>query len=162
MNAAVEVYSLLVPLTEGRLLLPRSCVAEVVGYQAPTPTEGAPSWYLGLINWNGRTIPLVSFEAACGLRVPPVTNKSRVVITLALSGRLESGYLGVVCQGFPQLVRVSEAVIQPDHTRVYAERLPIICQVKMQNETPVIPDLEMLETLVAQESIAVSVVHRSS
>ena len=27
-----EIYSLLVPLTEGRLIIPRSCVAEVIGF----------------------------------------------------------------------------------------------------------------------------------
>jgi hypothetical protein len=28
-----EIYSLLVPLLDGRLIIPRSCVAEVVGFQ---------------------------------------------------------------------------------------------------------------------------------
>ena len=52
------------PLTGERLLVPRGCVAEVVGYQTPQEMTGAPPWYLGVIGWNGRKVPLVSFEGA--------------------------------------------------------------------------------------------------
>ena len=30
-----EIYSLLVPLVDGRLIVPRACVAEVIGFQPP-------------------------------------------------------------------------------------------------------------------------------
>ena len=54
-----EIYCLLVPLADDRLLVPRSCVTEVINYQAPTPMDGAPPWYLGTIAWGGRRVPLV-------------------------------------------------------------------------------------------------------
>ena len=53
-----EIYGLLVPLNGERLLVPRGCVAEVVGYQPPQEMTGAPPWYLGVIGWNGRKVPL--------------------------------------------------------------------------------------------------------
>jgi len=37
---AGEIYSLLVPLATGRLLVPRACVAEITGYQAPASMAG--------------------------------------------------------------------------------------------------------------------------
>ena len=37
-----EIYSLLVPLVDGRLIIPRACVAEVVGFQTPAEMTGAP------------------------------------------------------------------------------------------------------------------------
>jgi chemosensory pili system protein ChpC len=49
-----EIYSLLVPLLDGRLIIPRSCVAEVVGFQTPSDMPGAPPWYLGMFGWSGR------------------------------------------------------------------------------------------------------------
>ena len=52
-----EIYGLMVPLDKERLLVPRGCVAEVVGYQTPQEMTGAPPWHLGVINWNGRRIP---------------------------------------------------------------------------------------------------------
>ena len=60
-----EIYSLLVPLLDGRLIIPRSCVAEVVGFQQPSEMPGAPPWYLGMFGWNNRQIPLISFEGTC-------------------------------------------------------------------------------------------------
>ena len=62
-----ELYSLLVPLNQERLILPRACVAEVVRY-APLPVdEAAPAWFKGAIAWNGRQVPVISFEELAGL-----------------------------------------------------------------------------------------------
>ena len=61
---ADELYSLLVPLADERLIVPRACVAEVVRYSAPQQEAGAHSWMLGTTNWNGRALPIVSFEGA--------------------------------------------------------------------------------------------------
>ena len=51
-----EIYGLMVPLDKEQLLVPRGCVAEVVGYQTPQEMTGAPPWYLGVITWNGRKV----------------------------------------------------------------------------------------------------------
>jgi chemosensory pili system protein ChpC len=147
-----EVYSLLIPLADSRLLVPRACVAEVIGYQLPAPMERAPSWYLGVVNWNARTVPLVSFEGACGLMIPPASGRSRIVVFHALAGRAESGFISIVSQGFPQLVRVSNDVVRPDNSRSFPDRIPVLCQVRMLNESPLIPDLERLESLIADET----------
>ncbi|HEX4023861.1 MAG TPA: chemotaxis protein CheW [Steroidobacteraceae bacterium] len=147
-----EVYSLLIPLADARMLVPRACVAEVIGYQVPAPMEGAPPWYLGLVNWNARSLPLVSFEGACGLPIPPASARSRIVVFHALAGRLEAGYVAIVSQGFPQLVRVSSDVVRPDSSHSFPERSPVLCQVRMLNEVPLVPDLERLEAMVAEET----------
>lgn len=147
-----EVYSLLIPLADARVLVPRACVAEVIGYQAPTPVEAAPPWYLGIVNWNARNLPLVSFEGTCGMAVPPASSRSRIVVFHALLGRLEAGYLAIVSQGFPQLVRVGSDVVRPDTSRSFSERMPVVCQVRLLNETPWVPDLERLEMMVAEET----------
>lgn len=149
-----EIYSLLVPLADGRLIVPRACVAEVIGFQTPSEMPGAPPWYLGTFAWNGRHVPLVSFEGACGNEIPQASGRSRVVIFHAIGSRLEGGHFGLVSQGFPQLVRVSSDVVRPDSTRTFPERSPILCQIRMVNETPWIPDLERLEDMIADETRA--------
>ena len=55
-------------------------------------------------------------------------------------------------QGFPQLVRVSPQVIAADGSRAFPERSPVLCQVRMVNELPLIPDLERLEEMIADET----------
>ena len=49
-------------------------------------------------------------------------------------------------------MRVNAEVLRPDPTRSFPERSPIICQVHMVNETPLIPDLERLEEMIAEET----------
>jgi len=147
-----ELYSLLVPLAGERLIVPRACVAEVIGYQAPSDMTNAPPWYLGLVSWNGRNVPIVSFEGTLGLTLPSVSSRTRIVIFHAAGGKLQSGYFGMLTQGFPQLVRVNADVIRPDPSRSFPERSPVICQVRMVNETPLIPALECLAQMIAEET----------
>ena len=100
-----ELYGLMVPLEKERLLVPRGCVAEVVGYQTPQEMTGAPPWHLGMIKWNGRSVPLVSFEGCAGGDVPSPNARSRVVVLNALNETLGGGAMAILSQGFPQLVR---------------------------------------------------------
>jgi chemosensory pili system protein ChpC len=147
-----ELYSLLVPLAGERLIVPRACVAEVISYQTPTDMNNAPPWYVGLVSWNGRNVPIVSFEGAFGQPLPTVSTRTRIVIFHAASGRLQAGYFGMLTQGFPQLVRVNADVVRPDPSRTFSERSPVICQIRMINETPLIPDLQRLEEMIAEET----------
>src|SRR5271157_5748128 len=147
-----ELYSLLVPLAGERLIVPRACVAEVIGYQAPAEMTNAPPWYAGLVSWGGHSVPVVSFEGTFGQTLPSVSSRTRIVIFHASSGRLPTGYFRVMTQGFPQLVRVNANVVRPDPSRSFAERSPVVCQVRMVNETPLIPDLQRLEQMIAEET----------
>ena len=147
-----ELYSLLVPLAGERLIVPRACVAEVISYQAPSDMNNAPAWYVGVLSWSGRNVPIVSFEGAFGQALPSVSSRTRIVIFHATSGKLQSGYFGMLTQGFPQLVRVNAEVVRPDPSRSFSERSPVICRVRMVNETPLIPDLQRLEQMIAEET----------
>ncbi len=147
-----EIYSLLIPLADARLLVPRACVAEIAGYQVPATMVGAPPWYLGLVQWSGRAVPLISFEGLCRQPTPAVSSRSRLVVMHAIGERVDAGAYALVSQGFPQLVRVSADVIRPDAAYVVPEDDPVVCRVRMLNETPWIPDLDRLEVLIADET----------
>jgi len=149
-----ETYCLLVPLADERLLVPRACVTEVINYQAPAPMEGAPPWYLGTVAWGGRRVPLISFEAACGRNPPRASGRTRIVVMQAIAGEIAAGHFAVLTQGFPQLVRLSPDVIHLDDSRNFGERGPVICQVRMVNEYPLIPDFERIERMIAEETRA--------
>lgn len=148
-----ELYSLLVPLAEDRLIVPRASVAEVVRFSKPERESGAHDWMVGIINWNGRPLPVVSFEGALGKDIPVATGRTRIVVFSATTGQLKSGYFGVITQGFPQLVRVNRDVLKLDATEGWPETAPILCRVKMINEYPLIPDLEKLESMLITESL---------
>ncbi len=151
---AEELYSLLVPLDGDRLIVPRACVAEVVRFTKPEHREGSAEWMLGSINWNGRELPVVAFEGLVGKPMPTVSGRTRIVVFHGGTGKVQAGYFGVLTQGFPQLVRVNREVLRLDSkSDGWPTPAPVLCRVKMINEYPLIPHLENLESLIAEENI---------
>ncbi len=150
MKAQVEeLYSLLIPLNQGRLIVPRACVAEVVRFsQSNQKTDEGPSWFRGCVSWNQVQVPTVNFEELCGLTSTKPGGRTRVAIFNGLSGVLKTGFFGVLTEGFPQLVRVNRDVMELDDQHAWPEDGPVICQIRMINEYPLVPDIEKLETMI--------------
>jgi chemosensory pili system protein ChpC len=146
--AIEEIYCQLIPLRQLRLLVPRTVVAEVIRYAPPERSQGLPGWLRGFLPWNALRVPVVSFEDLCGRDSGQPGGRTRVAILNAISGRLDSGYYGVLTEGFPQLVRVNREVIRLDERQAWPAEGPVLCQIRMINEYPLIPDLERLEELL--------------
>jgi chemosensory pili system protein ChpC len=156
MSDPKELYSLLIPLREERLLVPRMCVAEVIAFAEARrdADESGPDWYVGSIEWNGRRIPIVSFD---GAEIDTDSRKQarrRIVVFHAVTDRLRAGYYGVLTQGFPQLVRVNPDVVMPDADAELPVDLPVLCRVRMIHEFPLIPDVEQIESMLTDVSAA--------
>lgn len=143
-----EIYCQLIPLRDLRLIVPRTCVAEVVRYVAPERPPAAPGWFRGFVPWTTLRVPVVSFEELCGRQAGEPGGRTRIAIFNALSGRLDTGYYGVLTEGFPQLVRVNREVMRLDERQAWPADGPVVCQIRMINEYPLIPDLERIETLL--------------
>jgi chemosensory pili system protein ChpC len=135
------------------------CVAEVIAF-ADTERrddESAPDWLLGSIEWNGRRLPVISFD---GPDDEPVStghkkgSRSRVVVFHAIGNKLKVGNYGVLTQGFPQLVRVNPDVISRDTDEPLPAGQPVLCRVRMIHEFPLVPDLEEVEDRLAQLEVA--------
>ncbi len=148
---AEELYSLLIPLHQERLILPRACVAEVVRY-APSgsPAADSPVWFRGFISWQNQQIPVVSVEALAGLEAAAPGGRTRVAILHAIGGHLRGGYFGIMTEGFPQLVRINRDVIQRQDRQAWPADGPVIAQVRLINEYPLIPDLERIEASICR------------
>jgi len=64
-----EIPSLLLPIADGKLLLPTVSVAEMLPYKSPQKpkVESAigeiPEWYIGDLIWRGIMVPMISFES---------------------------------------------------------------------------------------------------
>jgi chemosensory pili system protein ChpC len=145
-----ELYSLLIPLKHERLLVPRMCVAEVITFADTKAAAGSglPEWYLGTVEWNGRQLPVVSFDASAGKDGDAKRGRARIVVFHAVTRRLKGGYYGVLTQGFPQLVRVNQDVLTVDNDRPLPDQ-PVLCRVRMIHEYPLIPDVERVEEMIA-------------
>jgi|SRR5688572_2592861 chemosensory pili system protein ChpC len=145
-----ELYSLLIPLRNERLLVPRMCVAEVIAFVdvARNRDDAAPDWYLGAIEWNNRRLPVVSFDQR-GDERKSKRSRTRVVVFHAITPELKGGYYGILTQGFPQLVRVNADVLGVDTEQPLPQGLPALCRARMIHEYPLIPDVERLEKMIA-------------
>ncbi len=149
MNAPIqEVYSQLLPVDGGKLIVPRVSVAEVTGYVRPRRDEAWPNWFLGMMNWSRQEIPLISFEGMCGRAVPERRNRTRIAIVYALLGRLQPNVFAIMTQGYPYLIRVNANVLSLDQGEPYAENGPFLTRLRMANERPLVPDLERMENLI--------------
>ena len=149
-----EVYCLLIPLHNERLIVPRSCVAEVVRGALPESDAKDNDWLCGHIDWNGREVPVVSFERLCGQAVPVGGGRSRIVIFGAISNSTETRPYGVLCAGFPQMVRVNAEVTEADPDYHATGDVPIACRIRLINEQALIPALDELETLIRDHQVA--------
>jgi chemosensory pili system protein ChpC len=146
-----ELYSLLIPLQNERLLVPRMCVAEVIAFAeaARSRDDAAPEWYLGAIEWNNRRLPVASFDAQRADERKSKRSRARVVVFHALGQELKGGYYGILTQGFPQLVRVNADVLGVETEQPVPEGIPALCRARMIHEYPLIPDLERIEQMLA-------------
>ena len=149
---ANELYSLLVPLDQHRLIVPRSCVAEVIRYTQSDELVNGPKWFCGFFSWNQTQVPLIRFEDLCGLPAGEPGGRTRIAIFNSLGGKLKTGCFGLLTEGFPQLVRVNREVMELYDEHQWPDDGPVICQIRMINEYPLIPDLERIEALI-QESV---------
>jgi chemosensory pili system protein ChpC len=61
-SAPQQLYAVLVALQSDTLLLPNLAVAEVVALEGLRPISGAPPWFAGMVNWQGRELPIARFE----------------------------------------------------------------------------------------------------
>jgi chemosensory pili system protein ChpC len=149
-----ELYSLLIPLHDERLLVPRMCVAEVIAFAdtARSRDDAAPEWYLGTIEWNNRRLPVVSFDGQRTDERRSKRSRTRVVVFHAITQDVKGGYYGILTQGFPQLVRVNADVLGLETEQPLPDGFPALCRARMIHEYPLIPDVERLEKMIGEQS----------
>jgi len=145
---STELFALLVPVNKQRLLFPRTAVREIVRYVKPTELPNAPNWLRGKINWQGKSIPLVSFEGLCGNPIPEDSSRTRIAVLTAMDERVPHRSYAIYVQGFPQLIGVKETDLQVDDESRFPAESPIITQLRLFNDRPQIPNLEYIENQI--------------
>jgi hypothetical protein len=115
-------------------------VAELIDYQDCTADPDAPEWYLGPISWRQRTLPLLSFEAACGGRTR-VGGRARIVVLNALGGRNDLKFIALLIQGIPRSCKLDSQLSYVDVPLAELE----LAAVQIGETLARIPDLVGLE-----------------
>ena len=101
-----SIKCVILTLRKENVLLPNALVAEILSVKDVQEVGNVPDWYLGKMNWRGAEVPLLSFEAAAGVKVSKVNLNTQAVVLYAVgtSGTVdESPYLALVMSGVPVL-----------------------------------------------------------
>ncbi len=104
-------------LRKENVVVPNALVAEIISVKEVVETENTPKWFLGNMNWRGKSVPLLSFEAAVGDEVSKVNLNTQAVVLYAVGkdgDKVESPYLGLVMSGVPHVSRFSREQIVTD------------------------------------------------
>jgi chemosensory pili system protein ChpC len=144
-----EIRCVLVPVGNLRLLLPNANVAEVITLTTPEPVPGAPEWLLGRIAWRGWRVPLISFTKLADAQEGDSELSVRVAVLKALGDNPDVPFVAMLTQGFPRLTTLNAELIIPTHD---GKPLPrgVKAQVLVRDDMAVIPDLEGIESEVAE------------
>ncbi|MCC7256340.1 MAG: chemotaxis protein CheW [Dokdonella sp.] len=148
-----EIRGVMVPVTEGRVLLPNATVAEVISYTTPEPIAGAPAWLLGRLTWRGWRLPLVSLPILTGRLTEENRNNARVAVLKALGGNAGMPFIALLVQGFPRLTTITqELLIQTSDDEPHAQGVRV--EVLVRDDRAIIPDLDAIESMVMQATAA--------
>ncbi|HKL53135.1 MAG TPA: chemotaxis protein CheW [Wenzhouxiangellaceae bacterium] len=142
-----EIRSVMVPVTDADLLLPNASIAEIVGYTSPEPIEQAPEWLLGNIIWHGWQVPVVSFGMLTEQLETESVEGAKICVSKSLISNERMPYIGILAQGFPRLVTVTESALTevPDS----GTHIAIAGKAIIGDREAWVPDLDRIGQLVA-------------
>jgi chemosensory pili system protein ChpC len=148
------VRTQIIPLTGMNLVLPNTSIAEVINYTKPLPVKNSPDWFLGMVNWRGLTIPIVSFEKANDVKSARQSKSTRIAVLNGLSGNDDLSFYGVIVQGIPRLATLDEASIEEiSKPKV---KLPLaLAQTEIAEQEAVIPDQKQIEEMLKKAGAVV-------
>lgn len=144
-----SLTSLLLPLSDRYLLLPNVAIAELIDWQHGEPSRDTPPWHLRTINWRDHTVPLISFEVACGSSLV-IGERARIVILNTLGGNPDFKFIAIVVQGIPRSYKVDSQLSFVD---VHLSALELAA-VQVGDHVAKIPGLEALERWVMGGGLA--------
>lgn len=135
---------MLIPLRQGRLLLPNATVAEVIGYREPDAVAFEADWLQGKVSWQQRDLLVVDFERLMGHPDTAAGIRQRIVVCYGLNPDAGWPLFGLVAQGIPRLLRVDREIIESasaDAAGTSATRMVV----SVAGEKLLVPDLDYLQ-----------------
>jgi len=149
--AQKDIYAVLVTLPGDTLLLPNSAVAEVLSSDRMKPAVGdGPAWLAGTVPHEGQSVPVIQFEALNGGARTEPTRRTRIAIVHGITGSLNAGRFGLLCQGYPHLVTLNRAATRNVARNEGDRQDLVLVRVRIANTAAAIPDFDVLEAELAQ------------
>lgn len=144
--AALDLSTLLLPVTGQLLVVPSATVAEIIKRRELSRPASGPSWLLGTLQWHGEPVPVVSFEAMNAEQTPDPGSCSRIVILNAITEGVSIRHYAMLTQGVPHLLRLTPDSIEEldDEPTGPAECM----KARIFGQFAAIPDFDYIERLI--------------
>lgn len=147
MSATEQLYCALISCGEDTLIVPNTLIAETIGLEAMTVSEGGPAWLAGTVQWNHQQLPALRFEALGGAASPSNARRARLVVLQVPGAGGDSTPLALLTQAYPHLITVTRGAIGPLPLRERDHVPAILARVRIGNGEALVPDLEHLQSL---------------
>ncbi|BFM13415.1 chemotaxis protein CheW [Simiduia litorea] len=143
---AMDIPSLILPMSEHAMLAPTVSIAEIVPYARPELVPDAPDWLLGVFEWRKQKLPLISLEALRGEAVGDIGPRTRIAVFNNTGVNDELPFFAIQTQGIPRLSRVLASIIhEVEGVQIKPfERI----RVDLEGEICSIPDVGALEQVI--------------
>lgn len=104
-----QVKCIVLKTNSDELLLPNAAVAEIVPIKNIINVANRPNWMLGYLDWRGNSVPLVSFEAMGGARMPSLASGAiKAAMLFSIGDDKDFPFMSILVQGSPSIVNVGE------------------------------------------------------
>ena len=145
--SAEQVKCVMLTISEDKLVLPNAAIAEIVPILNIINVANKPGWVLGYLDWRGNSVPLVSFEAMGGVRMPSLASGDvKAAVLYSVSEDKSFPFMAILVQGAPKVVNVKPGDIISNKDEIHH---PAVEQkVMMHEDEASIVDLEKLEQLI--------------
>ncbi len=144
-----QIKCLTLKINEDEILLPNAAVAEIVPIKNIINVANKPGWMLGYLDWRGNSVPLVSFEAMGGVRMPSLASGAvKAAILFSIGDDRKFPFISILVQGAPSVMELTEEDMLEDKDEIthpaIEERLLI------EDKRYSVIDLEKLEMIIKQ------------
>jgi chemosensory pili system protein ChpC len=109
-NGAIECV--LIPQFEVNLLLPRASIVDLVDGEDMHIVVDLQGGIIGKLQWQGWTVPLISFEAASHDTIPKFNLQTKALIIHSLGDEELRPYIALTVQGDPEVFTLSDSDIK--------------------------------------------------
>ena len=147
-----SIKCVILTLRKENIILPNALMAEIVSVKDVEVAENTPDWYMGDMDWRGADIPLLSFEAAGGVRADKVNLNTQAVVLYAIgtSGEVdEHPYIALVMSGVPHVSNFTRDQITQDAE--LSDEHPMVAQkVRINGASVSVLDVDAMVDMVAE------------
>lgn len=143
------VYAVMIAIDGDTLLLPNSAIAEVVPRESAIAHRDGINGWLGDLEWNGRSVPLVQLETLMGRPLQSGGRRARIVILHSLTAGGGGRHLALVAQGYPHLVTLNAAALTAEPLRDDDDDRWVLGRCRVASQLTMIPDLAAVDAVLA-------------